>query len=96
MGQKTKYKVQKFRVFNVHDIEEKEKFYVNDTVRFEVQIMEKVDEGWLPLLSFDGFNAELTRVETFYRKKMTSTGRFLNIISLQVLLFRFWPVLRRY
>lgn len=72
-------------MFNVHDIEEKKNFYVNDTVRFEVQVMEKIDEGWLPLLDFDGFTAELKRVETFYRKKMTSTGELQKISSMSIL-----------
>ena len=47
--------------------------------------MEKIDEGWLPLLDFDGFNAELKRVETFYRKKMTSTGELQKISSTSIL-----------
>lgn len=76
MQQKNQYKVTAFRHYNVADIEQNSKFYVNDTVRFEARISEIVDGFWLPLLNNEAgiFQAELKLVDTYIRAPLIHRG----------------------
>merc|ERR1711935_102497 len=76
LQQKNQYKVTAFRHYKVDDIEQTKKFYVNETVRFEVRISELVDGFWLPLLNDEPhtFQAELKLVQPFIRAPLVHRG----------------------
>ena len=79
LGMKNQFKVTMFRHYKIDDISETEKFYVNDTVRFEMRIAESVDGVWLPLLHTDAlFMAEFNRIDTFIRAPLQTKGMFLR------------------
>jgi len=85
MGMKNQFKVTMFRHFKLDDISQTEKFYVNDTVRFEMRIAESVDGTWLPLLHTDAsFMAEFNRIDTFIRAPLQTKGDGRYYVDMQL------------
>lgn len=49
LNQKGRFRVKNYRHFLLDDIQKTKKFFVNDTVRFEVQIEEYISGQWFPI-----------------------------------------------
>ena len=49
LNQKGRFRLKNYRHFLLDDIQKTKKFFVNDTVRFEVQIEEYISGEWFPI-----------------------------------------------
>lgn len=75
LNQKGRFRVKNYRHFLLDDIQKTKKFFVNDTVRFEIQIEEYISGQWFPItVNEQRFSFELNRMSTFVRGPMKNEG----------------------
>lgn len=84
--QQGRYKIKGVRMFPVDDYYSRvDKLYVNQTVRFEIDVEEFIENHWIKLSSNGpSFTVELNLMETVFRGQLKNTGRGLQHIDIRL------------
>jgi len=84
--QQGRYKIKGVRMFPVDDYYSRvDKLYVNQTVRFEIDVEEYIENHWIKLNSNGpSFTVELNLMETVFRGQLKNTGRGLQHIDIRL------------